>query len=372
MHRLHPELSLGCFDEARPHEDSVLIVAVRDAICELGSYDEQQQQMAISLEQLRDAVCRRLRYKERHDGMLALPLLLLCSGYRSMFSVHGTVANGRDDQQQRIARGAPTWEVLDAVLPRQEHYSPTSFVDDSILDVRVCLLAKTMDDESPGGSVFDLKATEWCLPPTELSMRSKRLLDGLKQMQAQLLRGNVQSADSALQAFRKPPLVQGAVFDKDENAHTEFKAGMDIFTDPARSWEVAKYVCAYLNSSRGDSKGGTLYFGICDDGTVRGVQLSRAQWDELQQQVAGILGPCKSSRGYRGERHQYVEGYVFGRSTIRQEQWAIDRLPVKSGSSQDLYVVVLRVLPKSSWPEACRDQSYLVRDDKCDCGAHLV
>ena len=57
-----------------------------------------------------------------------------------------------------------------------------------------------------------------------------------------------------------------------ENIHTEFKHHLLLSLKV-----VTEYICAFLNSY-----GGNLYFGITDNGIVKGIQLSRKDIDEFQ------------------------------------------------------------------------------------------
>ena len=56
-----------------------------------------------------------------------------------------------------------------------------------------------------------------------------------------------------------------------EDIHTEFK---NLFNLDVRM--IVNYISGFLNSY-----GGTIYFGIADDGTIRGTNLSRKDIDEF-------------------------------------------------------------------------------------------
>ena len=65
-----------------------------------------------------------------------------------------------------------------------------------------------------------------------------------------------------------------------ETRHTEFKRG-GVWKNPRKFCEmVGKYVCGFLNS-----EGGTIFFGVTDDGRVRGIQMDAQREHELRSDV---------------------------------------------------------------------------------------
>ncbi len=70
--------------------------------------------------------------------------------------------------------------------------------------------------------------------------------------------------------------VHGANIGFDEDAQNEFKEGLLGGADKAIPGIAPKYIVSFLNGA-----GGTLYFGVSDDGTVQGVYLNREQRDRI-------------------------------------------------------------------------------------------
>jgi predicted HTH transcriptional regulator len=62
---------------------------------------------------------------------------------------------------------------------------------------------------------------------------------------------------------------------------------------------VQHYVNAFLNSD-----GGTLYFGIDDDGRVLGVPLNRKQRDHLRLRIDTIVSGTLATTAHATPRHQ--------------------------------------------------------------------
>jgi hypothetical protein len=75
----------------------------------------------------------------------------------------------------------------------------------------------------------------------------------------------------------------------DEDSTHEFKAGRD---EKLRRTNMAKYLCAFLNSG-----GGTIYFGVSDDGVVTGVPMNSRQRDETRlckaKRINAIRAHCQ-------------------------------------------------------------------------------
>ncbi|GIQ85686.1 schlafen family protein [Kipferlia bialata] len=93
-------------------------------------------------------------------------------------------------------------------------------------------------------------------------------------------------------------LVYNSVFSRDEDRVTEFKAvqiskrPIDMMTKLCR-----EYINAYLNSN-----GGSIWFGIEDDGQVKGILCSRKDRDKIRLNIDAVvngMAPQVDSALYR-------------------------------------------------------------------------
>ncbi|GFR95762.1 schlafen-like protein 1 [Elysia marginata] len=65
-----------------------------------------------------------------------------------------------------------------------------------------------------------------------------------------------------------------------ETRHAEFKRGGAVFEQTEFRWMIGKYMCGFLNS-----EGGTIYFGVSDDGKVLGINVDATLEDVVRQDV---------------------------------------------------------------------------------------
>lgn len=137
----------------------------------------------------------------------------------------------------------------------------------------------------------------------------------------------------------KPPeplgnnFILGSRVSADESLRVEYK---DV-TRPNIAKEVYEYAVAY---ARGD--GGHIYFGICDDGIVRGLELDFASRNELRQRIEeklfSIHPPLLA-----------VEDYTINVENI---------IDAEGNAIPDMFVVVVEVKPTGKHHVTAGGKSY--------------
>ena len=122
----------------------------------------------------------------------------------------------------------------------------------------------------------------------------------------------------------------GEKTDITENMQNEFKYFKSLSISYLEDL-IEKYVCSFLNS-----KGGTLYLGITDDGTVHGIKLTRRNLDEIS--VAFDRKLKNFTPPIRADQYCIKANFVKDRrsnSSIRDLY--IMEIEIKQGDPSDLY-----------------------------------
>ncbi|PAB56899.1 RNA-binding domain-containing protein [Anaeromicrobium sediminis] len=133
----------------------------------------------------------------------------------------------------------------------------------------------------------------------------------------------------------------GSTFEKDEDNEYEFKefrvdqeAPRDLM---ARKLE--KYICGFLNGE--NNKFGKIYFGITDDGIIKGTYLNREDRDDIRQ--------------------LFIDRLKYIRPVVDRSLFTIEFIKLKKNGKieKDYYIIEIYV-PPSPDPSVL----YFTRDDK--------
>ncbi|CAG9319797.1 unnamed protein product [Blepharisma stoltei] len=118
---------------------------------------------------------------------------------------------------------------------------------------------------------------------------------------------------------------------KFEDRHTEFKACSGKVFNPNLAVDlITPYICAFLNT-----QGGTLFYGIRDDGLVNGVTLTRKLRDQFSTIIDSVLNaftPHLSADDY-----QINFANVHGKDGQRINDLYVIEIKVKKGDKNEIY-----------------------------------
>lgn len=90
--------------------------------------------------------------------------------------------------------------------------------------------------------------------------------------------------DEVLSRHDPSTLVRGSIFWEEEGDLWEFKSVSSTNPAKAITADLARYAIGFLNRF-----GGTMLFGVADDGTVEGVSIRRDQRDDLGKRIKAEL-----------------------------------------------------------------------------------
>lgn len=135
--------------------------------------------------------------------------------------------------------------------------------------------------------------------------------------------------DEQLASINPDAFVKGATVSMEESETVEFKSITSGAAVESIVKQLPKYVIGFLNQV-----GGSIYFGISDDGIVEGVTLRRDQRDELQRKIVDRLAAITPAIP-RGEIQIRLRP-VIGAAHLLQDRHVV-QIEVSQGPAHQMY-----------------------------------